>query len=334
MRGRQFAFLGCMVAFWFGIRIGIIATTGNPNTAVAQPDEATFSVAQAALCKDCAPAVGQRYAAPIWNGKTGSIVNQAEFAIDRHNPGVIDDTPAISIHQAKVDAPIDTPGVPALLPLRRKPAPAWDIYAYSFIRAKSDPTGLSSSGQYGGSQSAFVATLALASRANADTAPSVALQFRGSLAHDNPVDREFSAGLRYKPMDRLPLTIALERRFRHQRGGAFAVYVAGGDTINLPWKSRLGGYAQAGYVSGEQATPFFDFTARLDRKIGKPPIRAGIGAWGGGQADIFRIDIGPTISDDFTISGQNFHASADWRIRIAGDAAPAHGPAVTLSTSF
>jgi len=40
------------------------------------------------------------------------------------------------------------------------------------------------------------------------------------------------------------------------------------------------------------------------------------------------------VRTDLVIARTNLRLSADWRIRIAGDAAPASGPAMTLSTSF
>ncbi len=62
--------------------------------------------------------------------------------------------------------------------------------------------------------------------------------------------------------------------------------------------------------------------------------RAGAGLCGGGQSGVFSIDVGPTVRTDIAIARTNLRLSADWRIRIAGDAAPASGPAMTLSTSF
>jgi hypothetical protein len=125
---------------------------------------------------------------------------------------------------------------------------------------------------------------------------------------------------------------------RNRRADAFAVYAAGGITqAALPHEFRLDAFAQAGVVSGQDGGAFFDLTGRAERRlarVGTAPVTLGGGIWGGGQAGIFRIDAGPTIGTEIDLGPANMRIHADWRFRIAGDAAPASGPALTLSTSF
>lgn len=218
-------------------------------------------------------------------------------------------------------------------PSKTQPS-SFTLYGYSFFRTRSPKNGVSSIGQYGGSQSGFVAALSMHRPREGESEPTTALQIRGAIAHDTPDERELAAGLRWMPTRRIPVSLIFERRFRNRQTDAFAAYLAGGKSFGLPRQSNFESYFQAGLLSGKQGGPFFDLTARVDRKLGVTPFVPGIGIWGGGQTGLFRIDTGPTVKSDFKIADAQFRIIADWRIRIAGDAAPASGPAVTLSTSF
>ena len=47
-----------------------------------------------------------------------------------------------------------------------------------------------------------------------------------------------------------------------------------------------------------------------------------------------RLDIGPTAGGTLRVGKASLRLSADWRFRIAGNASPGDGPALTLSTAF
>jgi urocanate hydratase len=96
-------------------------------------------------------------------------------------------------------------------------------------------------------------------------------------------------------------------------------------------------YAQAGYVGGRYATPFVDGQARIDRgvaDVGPATLRAGAGAWGGAQKGAARLDIGPSVSVSLQTGRVHSRMAVDYRIRVAGDARPATGPALTISAGF
>jgi hypothetical protein len=96
-------------------------------------------------------------------------------------------------------------------------------------------------------------------------------------------------------------------------------------------------FGQAGVISGRGGGFFFDAQARAEREIlglGQLPFTAGGGIWAGGQKGVSRIDIGPTISTNIKFGEGRVRLNADWRFRVAGNAKPGNGPAVTLSTSF
>jgi len=92
------------------------------------------------------------------------------------------------------------------------------------------------------------------------------------------------------------------------------------------------------YAGGRDATAFADGQLRFDRRIartGSFELRAGGGVWGGAQKGAARIDAGPTASLGASVPGGGaLRLGVDWRFRLAGNAAPVSGPALTLSAGF
>jgi len=180
------------------------------------------------------------------------------------------------------------------------------------------------------------------------TAP--ALLGRFSIDADGFDQPEFAVGGRWRPIASLPISISAERRFRPREVDSFAVYAAGGfDGVRLPLKISASGYAQAGLNLADDALAgasrlqhFYDANLRADRPVGAlgvstsatAKLRAGVGAWAGGQTGVHRADIGPSVSADLNLAKTSFRLSADYRFRIAGQAQPGSGPAVTLTASY
>jgi hypothetical protein len=108
--------------------------------------------------------------------------------------------------------------------------------------------------------------------------------------------------------------------------------------VNLPLGTRAEFYGQAGYVGGNFATAFADGQVRIDRRIihlGRGELRAGGSAWGGAQKGASRLDVGPTATLGMPLGGTaGARLALDWRFRIAGNAMPTSGPALTLSAGF
>lgn len=216
-----------------------------------------------------------------------------------------------------------------------------DIYAYSFWRSSARTAAALGSGQYGGSQSAIIAAYPLLYYPEA---PRLAIIARAAIAHGNGKadgtgkERELAAGFRWRPLPHMPVQFIAERRFRPARADALAFYLAGGQSaIGLPLGFKLDGYGQAGFLAGNGGGAFADFNARADRplaSLGRFSLAAGVGIWGGGQADAIRVDIGPTVRADIAVATVQFRLTADWRFRAAGNAQPGNGPAIGLSTSF
>ena len=56
------------------------------------------------------------------------------------------------------------------------------------------------------------------------------------------------------------------------------------------------------------------------------PVEIGGGAWGAAQPGAARLDAGPQSSYRLPVRRANLRLAADWRFRVAGDAAPGSGP--------
>ena len=71
--------------------------------------------------------------------------------------------------------------------------------------------------------------------------------------------------------------------------------------------------------------------ARRVALSGAGTISAGLGMWGGVQPGLYRVDAGPRLSMKVR---NNMRVHLDWRQRLAGNAEPGSGPAVTLAADF
>jgi hypothetical protein len=224
-------------------------------------------------------------------------------------------------------------------PLRSATTPqGFEVYAYSFWRRGASPAGTLGNGQYGGSQSAVIAAIPVLRFSGNPGHSRLSMAGRVSVAHGSVRERELAAGVRWRPVARIPVQVIAERRFRENRPGAFAALVAGGQSgVKLPLGFRLDGYGQAGFVSGQGGGPFADVAAQAHRSIAqsqRASFAIGAGVWGGGQDNVLRMDIGPNMRANISAGSAVFQFDASWRVRVAGHAQPRNGPAVTLSTSF
>ncbi len=331
MRGRHFGFLATLCSVWIAARVGFLSMLPEdvaPMANIAHPAQEAMSEIDA---NDASVTLA------ITQSVSRTAIDVFVSAPRQFQPMAQDSGGLVSSVDPSVGnferPPTRSPLTSALQPLAAISGKSpWSVYAYSFFRDGAQAGGSLGGGQYGGSQSGFVGTYGL----DGDT--QIAVLLRGAIAHGNTNEREVGAGLRWQPARNIPITLTAERRFRHARADAFAVYVAGGvSQASLPLDFRLDAFAQGGLVSGKGGGTFFDMTGRAERKlttVGKVPVTLGAGIWGGGQNGIFRIDAGPTIGTEIRLGPANVRVNADWRFRIAGDARPASGPALTLSTSF
>lgn len=211
----------------------------------------------------------------------------------------------------------------------------WSGDAWLMLRGGSG--GLAANGgpapAYGASQVGAVVRYRLAP----DRIHSLAVYIRGAAALAAPGQQEAAIGLAARPAASVPLSAQAELRVTRDAAGTHLrpalALVSELPPLELPAKLRAEAYVQAGYVGGDFASAFVDGQVRVERpiaRIGRADVMAGGAVWGGAQRDAARLDAGPTAS----ISDGQLRAAADWRFRLAGDAQPGSGPAITLSAGF
>jgi hypothetical protein len=206
----------------------------------------------------------------------------------------------------------------------------WSLSAWSFVR-KGDSAALAAAGLLGGSQ----AGARLTYRLNQDPKRPLALSFRLSGALRRASTAEAALGLDWQPARHLPIHLLAERRTALGGEGrsAFAVIAFGGISDARLGRFRLDAYAQAGMVGARSRDRFGDGSVRLSLPIGRN-LSFGAGAWAAAQPDLSRLDLGPQAALRLPVAGRAVTLAADWRLRIAGNAAPGSGPTLTLGTDF
>jgi hypothetical protein len=165
---------------------------------------------------------------------------------------------------------------------------------------------------------------------------------RTTAALNGSREKEAALGISARPVRGLPVAVAAEARANHRPGRREARPAVLAWTelppFALPMGARGEFYAQAGYVGGKFATPFADGQLRVDRRVaqwGGAELRAGGGAWAGAQKGASRVDAGPTATMGVPlVSGASARVGFDYRFRLAGNAEPRSGPALTISAGF
>ncbi|MCD2316403.1 hypothetical protein LQ954_09610 [Sphingomonas sp. IC-11] len=185
--------------------------------------------------------------------------------------------------------------------------------------------------QLGGSQAGVRLTYALDSEARLAVAGRFSTALRGR-------QREAAIGLDWQPT-RLPVHVIAEQRvgIEQARGGPSVGLIGGFGPTSVAGPMMLDGYAQAGVIARDGAEGFVDGAVRLSRtvaQVGAARLDLGIGAWGGAQRRAARLDAGPTASAVLPIAKVSLRLSLEWRQRLAGRAAPASGPALSIGTDF
>ena len=188
------------------------------------------------------------------------------------------------------------------------------------------PSSLASGGTLGGSQ------------AGARITYNFTRQIAASLRSTSDVGRrgaEVAAGVRIQPLVGIPVWVSAERRQRLGRFGsgrnAFALFVEGGLYQRpMPWNFALDAYLQGGVVGLNRRDRFVDGGVTFTRPIYRQ-FSGGFGVWGGAQPGVYRLDAGPRVTMKVR---DNMRVHFDWRQRLAGNARPGSGPAVTLAGDF
>jgi hypothetical protein len=245
--------------------------------------------------------------------------------------------PAASVQRGRA-MPAPIPAFPQLVgDTARASAKRWSGDAWLLLRRDTTTPITSGRGSYGLSQVGAVLRYRIAP-ANGHRPAAFA---RASTALADVGGPEVAAGLTGRPLARVPVAFAAEVRASELYSGTSvhpAVFAYSEvRPLKLPLGARGEAYFQGGYVGGRFATPFVDGQMRVDRELarfGPAELRAGGGAWGGAQKGAKRLDVGPGATIALDLDGTPLRMSADWRFRVAGDANPSSGPALTVSTGF
>jgi len=133
----------------------------------------------------------------------------------------------------------------------------------------------------------------------------------------------------------IPLWLTAERRQSLGSTGsgrnAFALFAEGGVyQRSMPLRFSLDAYFQAGVVGFKSPDRFIDGALTLTRPVYRN-FSGGFGIWGGAQPGIYRLDAGPRVTMNVR---NNIKVHVDWRQRLAGNADPESGPAITLASDF
>ncbi len=223
-----------------------------------------------------------------------------------------------------------TPPVSVPVDLKRNKLDRLQLTAWAMLRSQSAGTAgtrsLASGGSLGASQAGSRLTYNFSRRIAATLRSTTDVGRRGG---------ELAAGVRIQPIGGIPVWIDAERRQRIGRYGggrsAFALFFEGGVYDRpMPLEFLLDAYLQGGVVGVRSRDKFVDGGLTLTRPVYKQ-FSAGVGVWGGAQPGVYRVDAGPRVTMRVR---RNVRVHFDWRQRLAGNALPGSGPAVTLAGDF
>ena len=221
----------------------------------------------------------------------------------------------------------DSPAAPVAPQTSFVPTPSrWSASGWLTLR-QGNGIGAAPGGQLGGSQAGMrVAYLV-------DPRRRIALFARVVTPLAGP-GREASIGVEWQPR-RVPVRLVAEQRFALDGGknGQGLGLVAGVDA-EMPGGFRLETYGQAGAIRRDRVEPYADGAARATHPIPGSRLALGAGAWGAAQRDAQRLDVGPSATLTVPVGGQRVRLALDWRQRVAGDARPGSGLALTLGSDF
>lgn len=279
---------------------------------------------------------------PLPAGQPGPILtHQAVAAEAMGEPPGTTGHPSFPVRTARADPAVGN-GIarpPAALPRARKPA-RWSGYAWLFARDDGDAGALGPAlrpASYGASQAGAV----LKYRFAPGSATSAFAYARASKALIAGGEEALALGVGKRIADALPVTLHAEAR-AVLSGGATRIQPAVLLVTELPEFRPTPDvsaevYGQAGYVGGAFDTPFADGQARLQYALASQDsvsVRIGAGAWAGAQQGAGRVDVGPSVTVSARPRGVPLRLSVDYRLRVAGEAEPGDGLALTLSSGF
>lgn len=338
--GRPLRFLGAVGGSWVALRIAIVwQATGSLPEAIrqvvpgARAEPAALMVeaprSHAPMAATRPASVAARSAAVTAPGRSFPTADPVRAALALAAAARFGDAIYLGQAGSPVQQPSATPTA-AVAPTRSRSFGS-RLSVSSWMIAR-DGTGIGASPtapQLGGAQGgvrvdyAFGGGFAATGRIAAPAAGS---------------GRELSLGIAYRP-GALPVRLVAEQRIALDNSGSGpALGISGGVSAKpLAAGFTLDGYAQAGAILRRGIEHYADGSLRAARPLtsaGPVQIDAGGGAWGGLQRGVARLEVGPSVGARIPLADRMLRVSLDWRQRIAGNARPGSGPALTIGSDF
>lgn len=218
----------------------------------------------------------------------------------------------------------------------QRPRAGWSLGGWLYLREASAaaPDAIAAAGQLGGSQAAVRLAYGFGTTGRARA------YGRATMAMRQPSQRELAFGVAFAPVAGWPVDVAIEQRVAlgsQGRTALAAMVVAGVSDVALPYGFRLDAYGQAGVVGLRRRDGFADGAVAIDREIGRvsaASLHLGALAAGAVQPGAARIDVGPRLTLRLPEVGEGSRVALDWRQRVAGNARPTSGLALTLAADF
>lgn len=322
-RGRPLRFLALVVLGWTGARAGFLWFAPDEMADAPAPRRLMHRGEDAKAVSPKATAVAVTVVA-----RSEAPPSLRPHLIRAHAP-----------HAAPSELPriagdrhvIEEPAAPAPLSpwLPTNPQARYDRWSGSLWLTARGSEGLGAApgtGQLGGGQAGARIAFVIDPAHRITLAGRLVTPLRGQ-------GREAALALEWQPT-RAPVRLMVEHRVAldRGRGGPGAGMIGGLDT-RLPGDFQLEAYAQAGGIARRRFEPYADGALRMTHRA-TPALRIGAGAWGAAQREAARLDIGPTLTADLPLAGRTVRVLLDWRQRVAGDARPGSGAALTLAADF
>ena len=224
-------------------------------------------------------------------------------------------------------------GVP-LAPPGQHGSDRWRGSGWLFWRdGSASRANIVTAGRLGGSQ----AGLRLDYDLTPGSAGRAAAYARATAALNRPASPEGALGIAWQPSRAIPVSIAAERRIALGKGArdANALLAVGGfGPTPVISGVEAEAYAQAGMVGFHRRDLFADGKFSLLSPISRLPLRLGASLSGGAQPGVGRLDVGPEVQLRIPLPQAAARLSIEWRERVAGEASPPSGLAVTLGADF
>lgn len=322
-------FLALVVGSWACFRIVLLVPDGSsPAPMSATP----FKASAAALAGSPSQAhFGPRPARPSRDFPRAALAPPRAAmprtpAASRSAPAAAAARPAEVLPPPPVALSAAQPVLAALAP-ERPAGRRWSGSAWLLVRPGSG-AALARGGSIGGSQ----AGARLLYRLDG----SLALSGRLYAPLDDRRAAEAALGVEWQPVRTLPVRLLAERRQALGRTGRSAfVLLAHGGVSGRPVAAGLllDAYGQAGVAGLGRRDPFADGALALSFPV-RRNVALAAGLWGAAQPGAARFDAGPSLVLRLPVADRAVRVSADWRFRLAGEAAPASGPALTVASDF